>query len=82
VNPPDFDAFWDAERARLAALPLDAKWTPLPDYGTADVDCSQINLQNVGLTEGASRLYVILCVPRAAGKYQALLSVPGAGVRP
>ena len=82
VNPPDFDAFWDAERTRLAALPLDAKWTPLPDYGTADVDCSQINLQNVGLTEGASRLYGILCMPRAPGKYPALLSVPGAGVRP
>jgi cephalosporin-C deacetylase-like acetyl esterase len=82
VNPPDFDAFWEAERTRLAALPLDAKWTPLPEYGTADADCSQINLQNVGLTEGASRLYGILCVPRAAGKFPAVLSVPGAGVRP
>ncbi len=82
VNPPDFDKFWDGERARLAALPLDAKWTPLPDYGTADVDCWQINLQNVGLTEGASRLYGVLCMPRAPGKYPALLSVPGAGVRP
>ena len=82
VNPADFDRFWEAERTRLAALPLDAKWTPLPDYGTADVDCSQINLQNVGLTEGASRLYGILCVPRAPGKYPAMLSVPGAGVRP
>ena len=82
ANPPDFDAFWDAERKRLAALPLDAKWTPLPDYGNADADCSQINLQNVGLTGGASRLYGILCLPRAAGKYPALLSVPGAGVRP
>jgi len=82
VNPPDFDAFWDAERARLSALPLDAKWTPLPDYGTADAECSQINLQNVGLTAGASRLYGILCMPRAAGRYPALLSVPGAGVRP
>jgi cephalosporin-C deacetylase len=82
VNPPDFDAFWEAERARLAALPLDARWTPLPDYGNASADCSQINLQNVGLTSGSSRLYGILCVPRAAGKYPALLSVPGAGVRP
>ena len=63
-------------------MPLDAKWTPLPEYGTADVDCSQINLQNVGLTSGTSRLYGILCVPRAAGKYPAVLSVPGAGVRP
>ena len=82
MNPSDFDAFWEAERTRLAALPRDAKWTPLPDYGTAEVDCSQINLQNVGLTEGASRLYGILCMPRAPGKYPALLSVPGAGVRP
>jgi len=82
IDPPDFDAFWQAERARLAAIPLDAKWTPLPEYGTADVDCSQINLQNVGLTSGTSRLYGILCVPRAAGKYPAVLSVPGAGVRP
>ena len=82
LNPPDFDAFWDAERKRLATLPLDAKWTPLPDYGTSEVDCSQINLQNVGLTAGTSRLYGILCMPRAAGKYPAVLSVPGAGVRP
>ena len=82
VNPPDFDAFWEGERQRLAALPIDAKWTPLPDYGTADVECSQINLQNVGVTAGASRVYGVLCMPRAAGKYPAVLSVPGAGVRP
>ena len=82
VNPPDFDSFWDGERARLAKLPVDAKWTPLPDYGNADVECSQVNLQNVGPTAGTSRLYGILCLPRAAGKYPAVLSVPGAGVRP
>ena len=82
VNPPDFDAFWDGERTRLAALPLDAQWTPLPEYGNASVDCAQINLQSAGLTEGASRLYGILCMPRAPGKYPALLTVPGAGVRP
>ena len=82
INPPDFDAFWDAERERLKAFPLDAKWTALPDYGTADVECSQVNVQNVGLTSGASRLFGILCMPRAAGKYPAILSVPGAGVRP
>jgi cephalosporin-C deacetylase-like acetyl esterase len=82
VNPADFDAFWDGERARLAALPIDAKWTPLPEHGNADVDCSQVNLQNVGPTGGASRLYGILCMPRASGMYPALLAVPGAGVRP
>jgi cephalosporin-C deacetylase-like acetyl esterase len=82
IDPADFTAFWDAERARLAALPIDARWTLLPDYGSALADCWQVNLQNVGLTDGASRLYGILCMPKAAGKYPALLSVPGAGVRP
>ena len=82
VNPSDFEAFWEAERKRLAAVPIDAKWTPLPDYGTADVSCWHINLQNVGLTTGTSRLYGILCMPQADGKYPAVLSVPGAGVRP
>ena len=82
VNPSDFDAFWDGERTRLAALPIDARWTPLPDYGSAEADCWQVNLQSVAVIDGASRLYGILCMPKAAGKYPALLSVPGAGVRP
>ena len=82
VDPPDFDAFWNGERARLAALPVDARWTSMPDYGTAEADCWQVNLQNVAVIDGASRLYGILCMPKAAGKYPALLSVPGAGVRP
>ena len=82
TDPPDFAAFWDGERARLAALPIDARWLPLPEYGSALADCWQVNLQNVGLIDGASRLYGILCMPKAAGKYPALLSVPGAGVRP
>ena len=79
TNPPDFDAFWDGERARLAALPIDARWTPLPDYGTADAGCWQVNLQNVGGTEGASRLYGILCMPKAPGKYPAVLECAGGG---
>ena len=69
TNPSDFDAFWDGERARLAALPIDARWTPMPDYGTADASCWQVNLQNVGVTEGASRLYGVLCMPQGVGKY-------------
>ena len=43
VDPPDFDAFCDAERERLAALPLDARWTPLPRLRHVGVDCSQVN---------------------------------------
>lgn len=81
-DPADFDAFWAAGKAELAKLPIDARLTPLPSYGNADAECFQVNLQNIGLTRVPSRFYGILCQPKAPGKYPALLSVPGAGVRP
>jgi len=78
----DFDQFWEAGKAALAKLPIDAKVTPLPDYGNAEADCYQVNLQNVGMGPLPSRFYGVLCEPKAPGKYPALLTVPGAGVRP
>lgn len=81
-DPADFDEFWAAGKAALAKLPIDARVTLLPDYGNAAADCYHVNLQNVGGANGTSRLYGILCEPKAPGKYPALLSVPGAGVRP
>lgn len=82
TEPADFDAFWAAGKAALAQLPIDAKLTPLPEYGNAGADCFQVNLQNVGMGAAPSRFYGVLCEPKAAGKYPALLAVPGAGVRP
>jgi cephalosporin-C deacetylase-like acetyl esterase len=81
-EPADFDEFWAAGKAALAKLPVDAKVTPLPGYGNASADCYQVNLQNVGMGAAPSRFYGVLCEPKAAGKYPALLAVPGAGVRP
>jgi cephalosporin-C deacetylase len=81
-EPADFDEFWAAGKAALAKLPVDAKVTLLPEYGSAEAACYQVNLQNVGMGMAPSRVYGILCEPKAPGKYPALLSVPGAGVRP
>ncbi|MBI2690242.1 MAG: acetylxylan esterase [Acidobacteria bacterium] len=81
-DPPDFDPFWAAGKAALAKVPIDAKVTPLPEYGNSSVDCYHVNLQNVGMGSAPSRFYGVLCEPKAPGKYPALLSVPGAGVRP
>ena len=78
----DFDQFWAAGKAALAKLPMDARITPLPEYGNALADCYHLNLQNVGMGNAPSRFYGVLCEPKAPGKYPALLSVPGAGVRP
>src|SRR3954468_6883798 len=46
-DPIDFDEFWAAGKAALAKLPVDARTTPLPDYGNASAECYQVNLQNV-----------------------------------
>jgi cephalosporin-C deacetylase-like acetyl esterase len=81
ASPADFDSFWEAGKQALANIPLDAKLTYLPDYSTAKSACYHTNLQNIGMGNAPSRLFGVLCEPRAEGKYPALLVVPGAGVR-
>ncbi|TAE31277.1 MAG: acetylxylan esterase [Cytophagales bacterium] len=80
-NPADFDQFWSTGKAELAKIPLDARLTLLPERCTEKVNVYHVNLQNWAYN-ATSRLYGILCVPKAEGKYPALLQVPGAGVRP
>jgi cephalosporin-C deacetylase len=78
-NPEDFTEFWNKAKADLANIPMDARVTLLPERCTEKVNVYHVNLQNFRV---GSRLYGILCVPKKEGKYPALLSVPGAGVRP
>lgn len=77
--PADFEKFWENAKTEAAKVPMDVKLVLLPDRCTEKVNVYQANIQNykVGM-----RLYGILCVPKKAGKYPALLRVPGAGVRP
>jgi len=76
--PKDFVAFWENAKAEAAKIPMDARVTLLPERCTEKVNVYQVNLQNFRV---GSRFYGILCVPKAPGKYPALLRVPGAGVR-
>ncbi|WP_026259969.1 acetylxylan esterase [Segetibacter koreensis] len=76
--PDDFNAFWENAKNELAQIPIDATITLLPERCTEKVNVYHVNLQNYG----NSRLYGILCIPKANGKYPAILRVPGAGVRP
>jgi len=86
TEPADFDKFWDDGKAQLAKLPIDAKFESLPDYSTPAVDVFQVSFQNVGTgTSRVSRIYGILAIPKSTNpsqKFSALLSVPGAGIRP
>lgn len=78
-NPADFAQFWEKAKEENAKIPIDARMTLLPDRCTEKVNVYHVNLQNY---RPGSRFYGILCVPKAEGKYPALLRVPGAGVRP
>jgi cephalosporin-C deacetylase-like acetyl esterase len=78
-SPADFTQFWENAKTEAAKIPLDVKLTLLPDRCTEKVNVYHANIQNY---KAGMRLYGILCVPKKAGKYPALLRVPGAGVRP
>ena len=77
--PDDFDAFWEKALAEARATALDPHKELLADRCTEDVNVYEVSFNN---ERQDSRMYGILCVPVKAGKYPALLRVPGAGVRP
>jgi cephalosporin-C deacetylase len=84
VEPPDFDAYWDAGKAELGKVPIDARMTLMPEACTSTVDVYHVSFRTVGpsWSPAPARIYGILCEPRAPGHYPAMLKVPGAGVRP
>lgn len=77
--PSDFSEFWDKAKAENAKIPIDARLILLPERCTEKSNVYELSIQNY---QYGSRIYGILCVPKAPGKYPALLRVPGAGVRP
>lgn len=77
-KPADFEQFWSANIAELAKLPLDAKFTLLPERSSSKTNAYHVSCQGYG----GSRIYGMLAVPKAPGKYPAVLQVPGAGIRP
>jgi cephalosporin-C deacetylase len=80
--PADFLDFWNKTKADLAKIPLDARITLLPERCTEKTNVYHVNMQNMRDGAATVRQYGILCMPKKPGKYPALLSVPGAGVRP
>jgi cephalosporin-C deacetylase len=81
TDPSNFDAFWTEQKAALAKVPSEPKLTPAPELSNDKVEVFHLSLQNIGGWSGPSRVYGMLAVPRAEGKYPAVLQVPGAGVR-
>ncbi len=84
TEPADFDTFWASSKAELAKVPLDPQLTPILEQSNDKVAVYHVSFRNIGGTPWNNlyaRVYGILCVPKAPGKYPAILNVPGAGVR-
>ncbi|ERJ57859.1 acetylxylan esterase [Sphingobacterium paucimobilis] len=75
--PVDFMQFWNNAIEQNRKLPLETTMTLLPERSTEDVNVYEVSFQNY--KEG-SRIYGILCVPKAEGKYPAIFNPPGAGI--
>lgn len=78
-DPADFDDFWDAALADNSLVPMSSVTTLIPEKCTSTVDVYHVSFQNYRY---GARMYGVLSVPKAEGKYPAVLVVPGAGIRP
>ncbi len=74
--PEDFEEFWEGNIALLDKVELDPKMELLEDRCTDKVLVYHISYGNIG----NSRMYGVLTMPKAEGKYPAILRMPGAGV--
>lgn len=76
--PDDFLEFWEKAKIEASKEPMNPKMTLIPERCTSKVNVYHVSFGNYSY---ASRIYGILCVPKAQGKYPAVLKLPGAGVR-
>jgi cephalosporin-C deacetylase len=78
-DPADFDSFWSNAIAEARKSDLDPEITLMPERCTSEASVYQISFQNEA---HGSRIYGILAILKKAGRYPAILRVPGAGIRP
>jgi len=76
--PTDFKDFWTRELEKASKIPLDIKYTLLPEKCTPNTNVYHVSYKNID----NSLMYGILATPKKPGKYPAILHVPGAGIRP
>ena len=76
--PSDFQDFWTTALSDARKVPLAPMMTLMPELCTSDADVYHVRFQN---NATGSFIYGMLSKPKKAGRYPALLRVPGAGVR-
>lgn len=76
--PEDFLNFWETAKLQAQKTPMDVQMTLVPERCTEKVNVFHVNIQNY---ESHTRLYGMLAMPKAKGRYPAVLKLPGAGIR-
>ena len=76
TQPEDFKKFWDGQLESARKIDLQPTMTLLPERCTDKVNVYHISYRNINNT----RMYGMLTMPKAEGKYPAVLRFPGAGV--
>ncbi|RRJ97483.1 acetylxylan esterase [Opitutaceae bacterium TAV4] len=80
--PDDFDAFWAAKKKELAAIPMNARLTPVPApktaAGSAKVETFDLQVDSLGAPVSG---YYARPAGAQPGTLPAILTVHGAGVR-
>ena len=76
TQPNDFKTFWDGQLDNARKIDLQPTMTLIPERCTDKVNVYHISYRNINNT----RMYGILTMPKAEGKYPAVLRFPGAGV--
>lgn len=75
--PDDFLEFWNKNLEDASRVPLEPVLTHMPEKSTYHSDVFHVSFRNI-----TGHVYGILTKPKKAGKYPAILAVPGAGIRP
>ena len=75
---PDFDTFWETTLSELAEIPLEAEWTPVPEYSNDVRTCYEVRYPSLdGALAGG-----IVSIPVAEGKYPVYIQYMGYGAEP
>lgn len=75
--PVDFLTFWKNSIIENQKIPMNPNLRLLPEKCTDKIKVFELSFNNY---RTGSKMYGILCVPKAPGKYPAFMRVPGAGV--
>ena len=72
-EPTDFDAFWNARKAELAAVPINPQVSFYSDHAYATTH--QFNLGNID----GRKVYGYITIPDGAGPFPAIITMPSFG---